>query len=376
MKPHRYCLPLFLIVIFLKDATGQNVVFPVIRDIKGSARSVKEVCYKAGIKMDKVVKGAELKKCNYLLDTKSKLLEKDDYDSAGTLIERYVANFDDNENALEETQYTPDSVLNKFRFRYDAKGNQVAWMSFTMEDTAIARGSYHYDDKGRITSDSLFDAKGNLSKCALFTFDGEEHLEKEVHIAVHGNKTIDNYVFDMDGNKIQDNRTALDGTTLYIMRIKYNHDGRQSQLDILTDSGNDYEPFEKYKYDDAGNITEDIRYAGGKIQWRHAVTYDSAKRVTSSAYFDKDDKPVNKQTFVFDGTGHKLEEATYKADTLFKKTVCKYDAKGNKTEVDIYNGGELHKALIDYDKMGNPVKEIAYNNDEAITITEREILYY
>jgi len=372
----RYTFLFIIIVIARQIAFGQYVVFPLIKDLKGSARSVKEQYYKVELKADKVVRGKEFKKSNYLLDTKGKLLEKDDYDSSDILIERYVANYDDNENALEETQYTPDSVLNKFKFRYDNKGNQVAWMSFTGLDTDIARGSYHFDDKGRIISDSLFDAKGRLSKCASFTFDGDGHLEKEVHIAVHGNKTIDNYVFDMDGKRIQDTHTGLDGTTQYILRIKYNHDDRQNQVDILTDSGSDYEIYEKYKYDEAGNVSEEIKYAGGKMQWRHTTTYDSAKRVINTAFYDKDDKPVSKQTFVFDTRGNKLEEATYKADTLFKKIRYKYDTKGNKTEVAMNNGNEEHKSVIEYDKMGNPIKEIVYINETPVIITEREIIYY
>ena len=202
MKLQRLLSALIILTISLNITLGQNVVFPLIKELKGSPKSIKETKYRAVVKAGKVMKGIQIGKSSYLLDTKSQLLEKDDYDSAGTIVKRYVANYDNMENPLEEMLYTPDSVISKFKYRYDAKSNRIGWMSFTMVDTAVARGSYHYDDKGRITTDSLFDAKGRLSKCSGYVFDEQDHLTKESNFCVHGDKTIDTYEFDMDGNRI------------------------------------------------------------------------------------------------------------------------------------------------------------------------------
>lgn len=376
MSIYKYIFTFVIVPFNLASAWGQAVVFPVIRDLKGNVRSIKEVCYKAEIKDGKTIKGAELKKSNYLLDTKNKLLEKNDYDSTGGLIERYVANYDDNENIIEETQYTPDSVLNKLRYRYDNKGNRIAWMSFTMVDTAIARGSYHYDAKGRIIVDSLFDAKGRMAQYDAYAFDEENHPVKDEHFTIRGNKTVDIYELDMDGRRIQDTKTGADGNTQSMLRYKYNNDDRLIQIDIFTDSSEDYLPLEKTKYDNAGNKTEDTRFISGKIVSREVISYDSLNAGRADAFYDTDGIALRKSILKFDAHRNKTEEDTYKLDTLYEKVVYTYDDKKNKTEINCFKGTAITKTQIVYDGLGNPVKETIYLNNQPVSIIERELVYY
>jgi hypothetical protein len=376
MKLERLVSVLIISIISLNISLGQSVVFPLIKELKGNPKSIKETKYKAVVKAGVVMKGIQIGKSSYLLDTKSQLLEKDDYDSTGTIVKRYVANYDNMENPLEEMLYTPDSVISKFKYRYDNKNNRIGWMSFTIIDTAIARGSYHYDDKGRITTDSLFDAKGRLSKCSGYTFDEQDRLTKESSFCVHGDKTIDNYEFDMDGNRIQDTRTGTDGSTKCVLRFRCNSDGKLLQTDIITDSNDTYLPFEKFKYDNEGKKTEDAKFSGGKMVFREELAYDSLATIISDAVFGPDDKPIEKRTCLFDSKHNKTEEAIFKTDTLFEKHSYKFDNKKNRTEIKTFKAGETIKALIEYDRLGNPVKETAYSNDQPVTITEREIVYY
>lgn len=367
---------IFIFVVSLSGiTTGQRVVIPLLKHLKGSVHTIKEVHYKVDMKTGKPEKGKQVSKSDYLFDTKSKLLEKNDYDSAGTLTERYVANYDDNENMLEETQYTTDSVLSKYKYRYDAKNNLIGWMSFTMVDTEVARGSFNYDADGRITRDSLFDAKGNFVKFDTYTFGDEGHLQREEHYALHGAKVVHNYVCDMDGNRIQDTKTLPDGTTLSVSRLKNNDDGKLIEIDILTDSTDDYALAEKFGYNDNGRMTEDDKYRGGKMAWRHVITYDTSGTVTADAHF-ANGKPLDKTIFTFDGHKNKTAEDIYKNDTLVEMWVYKYDDKNNKVEVEHTKGGTKWKSDLEYDRNGNPVKEIMYVNDKPVGIIERQVVYY
>lgn len=376
MKITRTFLVFIFVVSLSSVSVGQRLVIPLLKHLKGPVHTVKEVCYKVDLKTGKPEKGRQLGKSDYLFDTKSKLVEKNDYDSAGTLIERYVANYDDNENMLEETQYTTDSVLGKYKYRYDAKNNMIGWMSFTMVDTEAARGSFHYDADGRITNDSLFDAKGRFIKYDTYTFGDEGHLQREEHYTLHGSKIVHTYVCDMDGNRIQDTKTLPDGTTLSISRLKNNDDGKLTEIDILTDSSDDYMLAEKFKYNDNGRITEDDKYRGGKIVARHVLTYDTSGTVTADAHYGSDGMPLNKTIFTFDGHKNKTGEAIYKNDTLVEKWAYKYDDKNNRVEVDHTKGNKEWKTETEYDRNGNPVKELVYKNGKPVSITERQVVYY
>jgi hypothetical protein len=72
----------------------------------------------------------------------------------------------------------------------------------------------------------------------------------------------------------------------------------------------------------------------------------------------------------------------YKSDTsLFEKWTYKYDAQKNRVEEDFYGTVDPKlsfaiKVQIEYDKAGNWVKETGYQNNEPVSITEREIVYY
>lgn len=370
----------FLCLIFtqcLNVTFGQNIVFPLARDIKGSVKSFKEVSYKAIIKEGKVIKGDEIMKSNYLLDTKKQLIEKDDYDSSGAILERYVANYDNNENILEEMLYTPDSVISKFKYRYDNRNNRIGWMSYTRIDTAIARGSYHYDDKGRIISDSLFDAKGKLAKCESFDFDEQGQLVKESHTLMNGDKFTDSYELDMDGNRIQDTKTRVDGSTASVTRLKYNSDGKLTEKDVLSDSSDDYALNYKCAYDNAGHKIKETKFFSNRIVDK-CTAYDSVGDLVFDSVHCGTGIPTVKLTYRYDKYRDTLGKAVYVDNSLVKKYSWQYDAKRNKTgaEYQKEKDGDIYRIQIENDRMGNPIKEVLYKNNQPETITEREFVFY
>ena len=244
---------MFFALLVFAFANAQHADYPVTRDLKGNARSMREEVFTATEKAGKVTKGTELSKVQYLFGMKKNLVERDSYDADGGILERYATNFDENGNMIEETEYNSDSLENRYTYRYDNKGNKLGWMSYTAADTEVARGSYRYDEKGRVVLDSLFDAKGKLIEWNGYSFDEQDHLAKESHYQVHGDRYIDNYVYDMEGLKIQDTKTGFDGDTKGLSRFKYNSDSKCTEEDMLSDSANDYIAVEKCKYDIKGN---------------------------------------------------------------------------------------------------------------------------
>ncbi|HXB13940.1 MAG TPA: hypothetical protein VNZ45_18265, partial [Bacteroidia bacterium] len=241
IKAARYLMLCFALFA-LTSLYGQHVLYPTIKDLKGSTRSLREVSFTALNSQGKAQKGEELKKVQYLFDSKKNLVEMDEYNPDGEIDERYTTNYDEGGNLVEETQYSSDSLQNRFTYRYDNKGNRIGWMSYvTAADTSTARGSYTYDDKGRITSDTLYNAKGKLIQWSAYTFDEQSHITREVHFYAHGEKMTDTYDYDMNGNKIMDTKMAADGSTKSITKFKCSGDGKVTEVNVLSDSGSDYE---------------------------------------------------------------------------------------------------------------------------------------
>ncbi len=310
----------------------------------------------------------------------------DEYNSDGELDERYTTNYDEAGNLVEETQYSSDSLQNRFTYRYDNKGNKIGWMSYvTAADTSTARGSYTYDDKGRITSDTLYDAKGKLIQWSAYVFDEQSHISKEVHFYVHGEKLTDTYDYDMNGNKIMDTKTGADGSTKSITKFRCSGDGKITEVNILSDSGSDYEPLEQCKYDTYGNRIEDVKFVGGKVATKSLYSYGNLGSNTEEESIYRADGSLEvKMDYIYDDKGTCIEKEMYKSDTaIFERWTYKYDAQKNKIEEEFYGSADptlvdnfAIKVQIEYDKAGNWVKETGYQNNEPVSITEREIVYY
>jgi hypothetical protein len=383
MKTARFLL-IFFTLFILTSAMGQRVSYPTIKDLKGSTRSLREVSFTASNNQGRVQKGEEIKKVQYLFDSKRNLQEMDEYTPDGEIDERYTTNYDENGNLVEETQYSSDSLQNRFTYRYDNKGNRIGWMSYvTASDTSTARGSYTYDDKGRITSDTLYNTKGKRIQWSSYTFDDQSHVTKEVHYYTSGEKLTDTYDYDMNGNKIMDTKMRADGSTKSITKYKCNGEGKISEVNVLSDSGSDYEPLEKCKYDTYGNRIEDLKFAEGKVYSKSVYTYDALGNNTEESLYRADGSLVVKMIYKYDDQKNRIEKDLYKSDTtLFEKWTYRYDAQKNRVEEDFYGTVDPKldnfaiKVQIEYDKAGNWVKETGFQNNEPVSITEREIVYY
>lgn len=71
--------------------------------------------------------------------------------------------------------------------------------------------------------------------------------------------------------------------------------------------------------------------------------------------YDPEDLPVAEITYKYNENGNKIEANLYSSDAvLYSKETFKYE----------------------YDKIGNWINKISFNNNEPIKITERVIEYY
>ncbi|MFJ1435169.1 hypothetical protein ACILFN_07460, partial [Capnocytophaga canimorsus] len=134
-----------------------------------------------------------------------------------------------------------------------------------------------------------------------------------------------------------------------------------------------------YIYNEQGNLIEDNRYnSDGSLSRKTACKYDTNGNRIEENWYNSDGSLSWKTAFKYDTNGNLIEANSYNSDgSLSGKTACKYDTNGNLIEANGYNSdGSLYATDIytyEYDKYGNWVKRIMYNNDKPESIDEREI---
>ncbi|KXJ99271.1 MAG: RHS Repeat protein [Nitrospira sp. OLB3] len=238
--------------------------------------------------------------------------------------------------------------------RYDAQGRVVERMQGgldTMPGLWPLRFSYHYDQTGRLQSEVVTDAKGDLVKETRMAYDARGHRSAEV--AAWGDGTFENaslYEYDQAGLKI---RGLHYNAVQVINRNLFTYDEHGRVIG---------ERFERnYRYDAVGNqvATSDRFDAGHAL----VLTYDDQGRVGTKHVSDLRGRREGRSEFRYDDHGNQIEEAFY-------------DALGRLTDRKTYR--------YDYDAVGNWTKE-TFERWESVDggerlkqahVRERTIVYH
>ena len=184
------------------------------------------------------------------------------YDANGNLIELISAEnytydtnktiliYDKNNNCIEENHYYSKDWLdtqivtlyNKYRFKYDEKGNEIEEKKFNYYDSASDSSVYYYkyDEKGRITEMNTPYPIGSTTK----------------------------YKYDKKGNRIEE--CIIDpmySFTCAVTQWKYDSLGNATEAIWYNYEGKIYYDLKyEYEYDKHGNCIKKTQYDNGKLQ--------------------------------------------------------------------------------------------------------------
>ncbi|MES2704354.1 MAG: hypothetical protein V4649_17060 [Bacteroidota bacterium] len=179
-------------------------------------------------------------------------------------------------------------------------------------------------------------------------------------------------------------------------------------------------------------VTESKDVAKGELRWKGVTDFDAAGNIAAFSTYAADNSMLSRSVYTYNDSGRLLDVKRYRADGgLNVKVIYKCDANGNQVEeenfdasgtmfmsgkgkfvngnrivYDRYNqfghlflksnikfdrkGNEIEEREYDshqglkftttfmydaYDANGNWLRKITFKNDEAKTVTEREITY-
>jgi hypothetical protein len=213
------------------------------------------------------------------------------------------------------------------------------------------------------------------------------------------------YIFNKKGNIINKNEYTTDESDYHKYIFKYNRKGevttKKLESTIVISSMKNTVKFHTiYKYDNYGNIIEQVFYKSSNNSFLSKYTYiynKEGNKIEQNYYDESIDKLDKKRKYKLDDKGNVIEENYYESSGKLKyKYLSKYNEKGNKIEdqtfkpdgslvyrdifeYDNYNNITLeegYKIKYEYDINGNWISKIEfYDNVEGHTI-EREIVYF
>ena len=308
----------------------------------------------------------------------------------------------DIENRLIKLSVTPDKTkYYDTKYTYDYLGNKIS-----STDSRNNTTSYTYDELGRLINKT--DALGNET---LYTYNSlnkiltvEEPVEKVIHNSYDGlgrvkqKKTFEksendyvyeSYTYDNVGNTLTLKRgSIISGKNRLTAEVTYKYDSMNRVTDKYNKVDDSKIRHTSYSYDANGNNTEEIQYVTKEkdsyIQKKYDYDYKGRPIQEEIVYKAKNEKgeivekgyKLKKLTLDDEGNIIKKEEYNgtdfdvstytynhrnrilekiqpYKTDGTTKKTLYKYDKRGNLQSKAIIIQGIESKTTYIYDGMGN-----------------------
>ena len=212
------------------------------------------------------------------------------------------------------------------------------------------------------------------------------------------------YIFNKKGNLINKNEYTSDESEYTESIFKYNRKGevttKKSEDTMVILTANTVKCHTIYKYDNYGNIIEQVFYKSSNNSFLSKYTYiynKEGNKIEQNYFSESIDKLQTKRKYKLDDKGNIIEENYYESSgKLQYRYLSKYDDKGNKIEFQsfkpdgsfgyystfeydkygnlIYKAGYTYK--YEYDKNENWISKIEFNDNVEGHTIEREIVYF
>tara|TARA_B100000809_G_C15023424_1_gene489280 strand:+ start:341 stop:1099 length:759 start_codon:yes stop_codon:yes gene_type:complete len=181
-------------------------------------------------------------------------------------------------------------------------------------------------------------------------------------------------LFNLDGNKIEQNDYIPDGTlanrTVFLYRkdvlVEYNNYDSQG---MLFGTG-------KYELNEDGKVSRlNYKTSDGRYNWSESYLYDSNGNLTEVRRFKTEEVIDSKEVYVFDDKSNVKTSELHKEGKLISKNNYNYDEEGNFNELK-YSDTSVYTYKYNYDEKGNWIKKIVFENGNPSGILTREIEYF
>ena len=181
----------------------------------------------------------------------------------------------------------------KTLFNYDSLGNICQSITYNAFGEVKTKSSYEYDNKGLILSSKEDDADGGYHYQTYYYNNGKlirKHWQANYNMSSEWTKADEVVYLDYDiKDRLIAERYCDNNKVSYVFYYKNDSLGRQIEMSIQSNT-------RKYKYDNNGNITEEISLSGdGKQAWRWVRKYNTQKVLIEEITFNSLNEPIELQ---------------------------------------------------------------------------------
>lgn len=228
-------------------------------------------------------------KFTYEYDSKGNKIEKIYYTPDGSFNTKYSYKYDDNGNIIEMSDSFSEGYLgNKYTYKYDEKENLVEYNDYLgrkLDEKYI----FEYDENGNEIEENWYNSNGNLVKKWIKKYDDKGNIIENIFYYSEGkidSRTI--YKYDTNNNILEEIITDSNNNILSEEYNKYDNNGRIIEVKMNVPSYGDMKVKTLYKYDDKGNLIEQINNSsmGGRItKGKKKFEYDKNNNWVKTIFF-------------------------------------------------------------------------------------------
>lgn len=200
-------------------------------------------------------------------NNKGNLVEIEWYESDGTPGTKRVYLYN-NSILLEEIFFKKNQVFdNKITYSHNKKGEIIEKNQYNTDGSLRYKNKMIYDKKSNIIEENEYDSIGNLSKKWFKKYNKNGYIiEDRIFYPEYKNESISTYSYDLNDNLTELN--FLDSNNEIIQKFTYKYDSKRNVIEE-----NEYDSVETlknsvnylYEYDNKGNWIKRIKYENNEL---------------------------------------------------------------------------------------------------------------
>lgn len=183
------------------------------------------------------------------------------------------------------------------------------------------------------------------------------------------------YLFNLDGYKIEENDYIPDGTLAN--RIMYLY--KQNKLIEFNEYDSQGLLFGTGKYEIGENgFPNKLNYktSDGRYNWSESFMYDNNDNIIEVSHFNAENVLESKEVYKYNTKGMLVESELHKDNKLISKNKYTNDKEGTNSALNYSGDSSQYTYVYNYDSKGNWIKKIVFENNNPSGILIREIEYF